>query len=266
MHNRNCSAARARAHSKAARAVEAASRRCRGDLDDVGLQSSLASARAVRLPRDRIDRAVERGADPSARDDGKNYEHVRYDGMVPAGGAKIAVIIEALTDSRNRTAANVRNIVTKKAGGGGGEMLPAGANDWLFERAGVVSVSRFTVGGDEAVEADEECLLECALDAGATDVDFHDSDDDGEYEMAEAEGRSNLATIRCEPNDMLKLVGALREARFDPAEFGTRWLLRDGGSAVSLEGEGAESFDAFLERLEGDQDVTDVYHNATYDE
>ena len=102
-------AARARAHSRAARSVEAASRRCGGDLDDVGLQSSLAAARAVRLPRDRIDRAVLRGADPSARTDGKVYERVRYDGMVSAGETRVAVIIEALTDSRNRTAASVRN-------------------------------------------------------------------------------------------------------------------------------------------------------------
>lgn len=262
---------RARAHARAARAVEAASRRCRGDPDDVGLQSSLAAARAVRLPKDRIDRAVERGADPSARDGDKVYERARYDGMVSAGETRVAVIIEALTDSRNRTAASVRNIVTKKAGGGGGEMLPTGANDWLFERAGVVAVSRFMAGMDEGVrvEADEERLLECALDAGATDVDFHDDDDDddeGGSEEAEAGRPSNLATIRCEPNDLLKLAGALREAGFDLADFGSRWLLRDERSAVSLEGEGAESFDAFLGRLEEDHDVTEVYHNVAYEE
>ena len=146
-------------------------------------------------------------------------------------------------------------------------MLPTGSNDWLFERAGVVAVSRLMAreDGADGVRADEECLLECALDAGATDVDFHD-DEEGDSEGAEAEGPGNLATIRCEPNDMLKLVGALREARFDLAEFSTRWLLKDEGTAVSLEGEGAESFDAFLERLEDDHDVTDVYHNAAYEE
>ena len=127
--------ARARDHTKAARAIEVASRSCQGDMADISLQSAVAAARAVQLPKERIEKAIERGANPNAKDELSVIR--RYDGMVPGSNGKVAVIIETLTENKNRTAANVRHLVTKV----GGELLPTGANDWLFEHVGVVCVA-----------------------------------------------------------------------------------------------------------------------------
>ena len=116
-----------------------------------------------------MDKAIERGVNPNA----KEGELVlrRYDGMIPAGSSgKVAVILEALTENRNRTAANVRHMVTKV----GGELLPTGANDWLFEHTGLIWVPKeIKCSENEAnesddsklkmIEVDTDKLLECAF-------------------------------------------------------------------------------------------------------
>ena len=77
--------ARAKQHSKAARAIEAASRACQGDKSDMRLQSTISAARAVQLPKERMERAIERGANPQMKTEGEEFVTRRYDGMVPAG-------------------------------------------------------------------------------------------------------------------------------------------------------------------------------------
>ena len=262
-------AARAREHTKAARAIEVASRACSGDMADISLQSAVAAARAVQLPKERLERAIERGANPNTKDELSVIR--RYDGMIPiGGGGKIACIIETLTENKNRTAANVRHLVTKI----GGELLPTGANDWLFEHVGIVSVLRNkcspahenTEEADakgEPVDMDE--LLECALDGGATDVDFGlDNDDEKENGASndDDDDIDNPIVIKCETSDLLGLVQSLKTNDYIPTQFEHQWLLRSEDNKVILNEEGSEKLEKFLDSMDEDLDVTAVYHNA----
>eukprot|EP00581_Thalassiosira_minuscula_P012034 CAMPEP_0183729982 /NCGR_PEP_ID=MMETSP0737-20130205/31648_1 /TAXON_ID=385413 /ORGANISM="Thalassiosira miniscula, Strain CCMP1093" /LENGTH=290 /DNA_ID=CAMNT_0025962319 /DNA_START=361 /DNA_END=1233 /DNA_ORIENTATION=- len=266
--------ARAKDHTKAARAIEVASRACQGDRSDIQLQSCIAAARAVQLPKERMERAIERGANPQMAKDGGEYVVRRYDGMVPTGDAgKVAVIIETLTENRNRTAANVRHLVTRT----GGELLPTGANEWLFEHVGLIWVSRFmragdNIGGDGDVsgkgsEVDGDALLECALDGGASDVEFLEESDNssGENDNNDHDETDIYATIKCETNDMLNLVQALQSDGYVAAQFENQWVVKDEGNKISLDDtESAEKFEKFLSSMNEDLDVTNVFHNASF--
>ena len=226
--------ARAKEHNRVARAIEVASRGCKGDMSDIHLQSTISAARAVQLPKERMERAISRGANPNnqQKTDGEDYVVRRYDGVIPttvggnnsssSGGGKVAVIIETLTENRNRTAANVRHIITKA----GGELLPTGANDWLFENVGLIWISKFMrcdnsiVGSDgvekassiDADDVDMDALLECALDIGATDVDFdielleHGGDEEHEGLV------DHCAVVKCMPSDLIHDVKALQKS------------------------------------------------------
>ncbi|KAL3804336.1 hypothetical protein HJC23_011264 [Cyclotella cryptica] len=272
--------ARAAAHSKAARAIEAASRACHGDLADLHLQSTISAARAVQLPRERIDKAIERGANPHSKAEGEELVLRRYDGMIPAGSSgKVAVIIEALTENRNRTAANVRHLVTKA----GGELLPTGANDWLFEHVGLIWMSKNMpcANSTKHEEADEfgqtnhehdsseneglvtvdvDALLECALDAGATDVDFSEDEETGINHTSE--DLNNQIVVKCEPSNLLNVVKALNQQGFRTIQFESQWLLKDEDNKVTVDEDGIPKFEKFLESIEEDLDVTNVFHNA----
>eukprot|EP00984_Skeletonema_dohrnii_P019723 scaffold9488_cov97-Skeletonema_dohrnii-CCMP3373.AAC.3 len=255
--------ARARDHTKAARAIEVASRSCQGDMADISLQSAVAAARAVQLPKERIEKAIERGANPNAKDELSVIR--RYDGMVPGSNGKVAVIIETLTENKNRTAANVRHLVTKI----GGELLPTGANDWLFEHVGVVCVSRNKHTNEEenatGEPVDEDELLECALDGGATDVDFG-ADEDEDTSNAEVENIDNPIVIKCETSGLLRLVQSLKTDGYVSSQFDNQWLVRSDDNKVVLNEEGSEKFEKFLDSMDEDLDVTNVYHNATFPE
>lgn len=255
--------ARARDHTKAARAIEVASRSCQGDMADISLQSAVAAARAVQLPKERIEKAIERGANPNAKDELSVIR--RYDGMVPGSNGKVAVIIETLTENKNRTAANVRHLVTKI----GGELLPTGANDWLFEHVGVVCVSRNKHTNEEenafGEPVDEDELLECALDGGATDVDFG-ADEDEDTSNAEDDNIDNPIVIKCETSGLLRLVQSLKTDSYVSSQFDNQWLVRSDDNKVILNEEGSDKFEKFLDSMDEDLDVTNVYHNATFPE
>jgi YebC/PmpR family DNA-binding regulatory protein len=147
-------AKRGQLFSKLARAIIVAAREGGPDpAANLALQNAIDKARDASMPKDNIDRAIARGAGPSA--DEAAYETVTYEGYGPSG---IAVYVEAVTDNRNRTAADVRHIFSK-AGGSLGE---AGSVAWLFERRAVVLVA----GG-----ADEDELTLAAAEGGADDVE-----------------------------------------------------------------------------------------------
>ena len=146
-------AKRGQLFSKLTRAIIVASRE--GGPDPAGnlaLQNAIEKAREASMPKDNIERAIARGA--GAAGDGTAYETVTYEGYGPAG---VAVYVEAVTDNRNRTAADVRSIFTKSDGSLG----ESGSVAWLFERRAVV-----LVGGD----ADEDELTMAAAEGGADDV------------------------------------------------------------------------------------------------
>ena len=257
--------ARAASHSKAARAIEAASRACSGDLSDLHLQSAISAGRAVQLPRERMDRAIERGINPNVKEGELILR--RYDGMIPTGhSGKVAVILEALTENMNRTAANVRHMVTKI----GGELLPTGSNDWLFDHVGLIWITKVKTCSDgaidndlsdfeskEFIEMDIDNLLECALEAGATDVDFTEHDNPS-FNNEE----SNHIIVKCEPQNLIGVVKMLQQKGYTATRFENQWLVKDVDNSVTLDHEGIPNFEKFLEAVEEDLDITNVFHNA----
>src|SRR6187200_2523875 len=147
-------AKRGKLFSKLSRAIIVAAKE--GGPDPAGnlaLQNAIEKAKAYSMPKDNIDRAIARGA--GREGDADAFEHVVYEGYGPNG---VAVIVEALTDNRNRTAGDVRHTFAKHDGNLGG----SGAVAWLFERRGVVLV--------DAEGADEDELTLAAAEGGADDV------------------------------------------------------------------------------------------------
>jgi YebC/PmpR family DNA-binding regulatory protein len=115
------------------------------------LRAAVIAARAENMPKDNIERAIKKASSA----DTENYEEVRYEGYAPGG---VAVIVEALTDNRNRTAGEVRSYFTKA----GGSLAETGAVSFMFDRVGLIVFDRKV--------ADEDAILEAAIDAGADDV------------------------------------------------------------------------------------------------
>jgi YebC/PmpR family DNA-binding regulatory protein len=140
--------------TKVAREIAVAARAGGGDLDaNYRLRLAVDKARSINMPADNIKRAIERA---TGGGDAEQYEEILYEGYGPGG---IAVLVEAATDNRNRTAAEVRSVFTKS----GGQLAGAGAVAWQFEQRGLITVDRLTNDPDEIALA--------AIDAGAADVD-----------------------------------------------------------------------------------------------
>jgi len=141
--------------SKLSRAIIVAAKEGGGDpLNNLALQNAIEKARSYSMPKDNIDRAIAKGSGAGA--DAESFETIVYEGYGPEG---VAVIVEALTDNRNRTASDVRHTFAKH----GGNLGATGAVAWQFERRGVVVVP--------AEGVDEEELLLAAADGGADDVE-----------------------------------------------------------------------------------------------
>ena len=148
-------AKRGKLFSKLARSIIVAAKEGGGDpANNLALQNAIEKARSYSMPKDNIDRAIAKGAGEGA--DGANFETVVYEGYGPEG---VAVIVEALTDNRNRTASDVRHAFAKF----GGNLGTTGAVAWQFERRGVVVVA--------ADGVDEDELFLAAADGGAEDIE-----------------------------------------------------------------------------------------------
>jgi YebC/PmpR family DNA-binding regulatory protein len=141
--------ARAKVFAKCIRAIEVAARDGGGDLDaNAGLRTAFQKARAASVPIDTIEKAIKRGTGDL---EGVRYESINYEGYGPGG---VAIMVETLSDNRNRTGAEMRNVFSRN----GGNMAEPGAVGWQFERKGIV-----TVGLDN----DEDKVMEVAMDDGA---------------------------------------------------------------------------------------------------
>jgi YebC/PmpR family DNA-binding regulatory protein len=220
-------AKRGKLFSKLTRAIIVAAREGGGDpAGNLALQNAIEKARSYSMPKDNIDRAIAKGS--GADSDTSSFETVVYEGYGPSG---VAVIVEALTDNRNRTAGEVRHTFAKNDGNLGG----SGAVSWLFERRAVVLVS--------ADGADEDELMLAAAEGGADDV----TRDGSVYQvLAVPEG---LAAVR----------GAVEAAGFavDSAEL---TMLPKTTVEVADESD-AKKVLRLLEQLEDNDDVQDVYAN-----
>ena len=178
----------------------------------------------MNVPKDRIERAIRRAAGDS---DGVDYEEVRYEGYGPGA---VAVIVDALTDNRNRTAAEVRTIFSKN----GGALGETNSVSYLFGRTGEIRYAAATMEADEVFEA--------ALEAGATDVDSTEA--------------GHMVT--CAPNDLHRLRDALA-ARFGPPEEAR--LVWKPNTVVTLDEEAATRLLRLIEVLEDNDDVQNVTAN-----
>ena len=148
-------AKRSNMFAKLLRAVEVAAREGGGNIEgNMTLASAVEKARSFSVPSENIDRAIKRGT--GELDGGARYEEITYEGYAPGG---IALVVEALTDNRNRTAQEVRHAFTRN----GGNLGETGSTLWMFQRKGVIVV-------DKAVAPDEDVLLDLALQGGAEDL------------------------------------------------------------------------------------------------
>jgi YebC/PmpR family DNA-binding regulatory protein len=217
--------ARGKLFAKLIRQVEVAAREGGGDPDsNPTLRTMFQKARDASVPLDTIERAIKRGTGDL---DGVTYESVTYEGYAPHG---VAVLIEVLTDNRNRTGSDVRSLMKKL----GGSIAEPGAVAWQFDRKGVVIIPR---------SVDEDDIMLAALDAGAEDL----VDEGDTWRLTTA------------PSDLPKVRGALTEAAvpFDSAD--TTMLP---STTVALESpEAAKSVLRVIDGLEDLDDVQDVYAN-----
>ena len=220
-------AKRGKLFSKLSRAIIVAAREGGGNpADNLALQNAIEKARSYSMPKDNIDRAVAKGSGADA--DASAFETVVYEGYGPSG---VAIIVEALTDNRNRTAGEVRHTFAKNDGNLGG----SGAVSWLFERRGMVVV--------EADGVDEDELMLAAAEGGADDV----AQDGSTYQVTST------------PEQLADVRQAVEAAGFtvDAAEL---TMVPKTTVEVADEAE-AKKVLRLIEALEDNDDVQDVYAN-----
>lgn len=194
------------------------------------LRDCIAKAKANNMPNDNIERAIKKASGELGN---INYEIITYEGYGVGG---VAVIIDVLTDNKNRTAAEVRHALSKN----GGSLGTSGCVSWMFDAKGII-----TVEAEEGIE--EETLMMTALDAGAEDFSL----EDGIYEIQTA------------PSDFSQVREALEEAGY---HFLSAEVDKIPKTTVSLNAEQRQSVEAMLDMLEENDDVQNVYHNAELDE
>jgi YebC/PmpR family DNA-binding regulatory protein len=217
--------ARAKLFAKLIRQIEVAAREGGGDLDaNPTLRTMFDKARSASVPADTIERAVKRG---TGELEGVRYEPVSYEGYAPGG---VAVIVECLTDNRNRTGAEIRNIFSRN----GGSTAEPGAVAWQFSRKGMIVLGR---------DADEDSIMEAALDAGAEDL----VDEEDRWELV------------CAPQDMAAVRSALEAAGFTPLSADLA-LVATTVVPVSDDGE-ARRVLRLVEALDDHDDVQAVWSN-----
>jgi YebC/PmpR family DNA-binding regulatory protein len=216
--------ARGKLFAKLARQIEV-SAKSGGDVDsNPTLRTAVQKAKAARMTNDAIDRAIKRG---TGTDDGGNYESIMYEGYAPGG---VALMIDVLTDNRNRTGAEVRNIFSKL----GGSMAEPGAVGWQFQRRGVIITG-------EGV--DEDTIMMVAIEAGADDV--------------VAEGSS--FRVMTEPSVVYDVKAAMDDAGIEVISADSP-MVADNLVPVTDTSD-AKAILRILEALEDNDDVQDVFSN-----
>lgn len=222
--------ARGKLFAKLIRQVEVAAREGGGDINaNAALRTTYQKARDASVPLDTIERAIKRG---TGELEGVRYESVNYEGYAPGG---VAVMIETLTDNRNRTGAEVRNLFSR----GGGSMAEPGAVSWQFERKGVVTLPH---------DLAEDSMMEVAAEAGAEDLT-----DGGDHWI-----------VLCAPTDLGTVRDALEARGVHPA---SAELSLEPTSSVTVEDEGdAKKVLRLLEAIEDHDDVQSVHANYDIDD
>lgn len=219
-------ARRGRAWSKLSRAIIMAARNGGDPSANLALRYAIDAAKAENMPKDTIERAIKKGSGELGTE---SYEELAYEGY---GAGGVAILVLGLTDNRNRTGGEIRNIFDRS----GGNLGASGSVAWMFSKRGVIVV-------DAAVGVTEERLTEIALECGADDV-RRESDS---YELT------------CEPAVFETLRDALAAASIKPQQAELSMIA---SSSVSISGEAAEKLIRLIDALEEHDDVQHVYSNA----
>lgn len=216
---------RAKVFAKVLRQVEVAAREGGGDPEtNPTLRTMFEKARAASIPMDTIERAIKRG---TGELEGVRYEQIAYEGYAPDG---VAVMVECLTDNRNRTGAEVRNVFSKN----GGSMAEPGAVSWQFERKGIITLDR---------ALDEDRIMEVAMEAGAEDLR-----DDGDH-----------WTVTTQATDLAVVRDALGEAGLVPEDAELQ-MVATTSVPVTDESE-VKRVLRLIEALDDHDDVQNVWSN-----
>ncbi|HOU29200.1 MAG TPA: YebC/PmpR family DNA-binding transcriptional regulator [Thermoleophilia bacterium] len=218
-------AARGKLFSKLSRAITVAARDGGPDpAMNIALANAIEKAKAESVPKDNIERAIQRGVGGA---EGASYESIVYEGYGPAG---VAIIVEVLTDNRNRSAAEVRNIFSKH----GGQLAQPGAVAWGFERRGSIVV--------DGTKYDEDDIMTAAIEAGADDVE----QDGAQFQ------------VLTQPSDFASVRDALTAAGIEPDSADLTMIPKN---TVKLEENDARKTMKIMDALEDSDDVQEVYAN-----
>jgi len=193
------------------------------------LRTAILAAKAENMPADNIKRAIQRG---TGELEGLSYEEITYEGYGPGG---VALIVEVLTDNKNRAVSEIRHAFSKN----GGNLGADGAVSWMFTKKGVISIDKET--------ADEDKLMEIVLESGAEDL----NDEGTHWE------------ILCDPKDFEAVTNALKAAKIktESAE-----VTKIASTYTKLEGTQANAMMRLLETIEDLDDTQNVYSNFDFDE
>ena len=219
-------AKRGKIFTKLIKEITVAARMGGGDIEaNPRLRTAVAAARSENMPKENIERAIKKG---TGELEGVNYEESTYEGYGPGGAA---VLIESLTDNKNRTVADIRSIFGKN----GGNLGENGCVAWMFDKKGYIAV--------ESNSIDEEALMVTALDAGAEDI----REDDSNFEVITA------------PGDFEAVRDAMEKASIAHIAAEVTMLPQ---TTTNLTGKEAEQMVRLMEMLEDCDDVQKVYTNA----
>ncbi|MCA9283091.1 MAG: YebC/PmpR family DNA-binding transcriptional regulator [Phycisphaeraceae bacterium] len=218
-------AKRGKLWSKCSRAIIVAAKNGGPDpAANLTLRYAIDEARAANMPKDTIERAIKKGAGEGA---GESYESIRYEGYGPSG---VAVIVECLSDNRNRTAGEIRMIFSKH----GGNLGAVGCVGYMFESKGLILID------DGAVSEDK--IMDLAISAGAEDVAHEDG----------------VWAVRTAPEDFLSVKGAIEEAGI---EMVSSEVTMESETMAELAGEDVAKTVRLIDALEDNDDVQKVYTN-----
>ncbi len=218
-------AKRGQMFTKLIKEISIAARMGGGDPDgNPRLRTAVLKARAANMPKDNVDRAIKKG---TGELEGTTYEELTYEAYAPGGGA---LLIEVLTDNKNRAAAEIRNLLTRS----GANLGTSGSVSYLFKRKGILSYD------GEAYSEDQ--IMEAALDAGADDIQNEDG-----------------TLVSTDPNDFESVLNAMNAKKFETlgAEIS---MVPD--VYIDVDTDTAGKVQKLIERLEENEDVQNVYHNV----
>jgi YebC/PmpR family DNA-binding regulatory protein len=193
------------------------------------LRTAILAAKAENMPADNIKRAIQRG---TGELEGLSYEELTYEGYGPGG---VAIIIDVLTDNKNRAVSEVRHAFSKN----GGNLGADGAVSWMFSKKGVIAIDKDA--------ADEDKLMEIVLESGAEDL----NDEGTHWE------------ILCDPKDFEAVTDALKAAKIKPE---SAEVTKIASTYTKLEGAQASAMMRLLETIEDLDDTQNVYSNFDFDE